>query len=62
MDILIKIIKRVSLSLGLLYAYNLIMGSFNIPLPINIITIVITTILGIQGFIGLIVFYMINFM
>lgn len=62
MNILIKVIKRISLSLGLLYAYNLLMGSFNIPLPINIITISITTILGIQGFVGLIVFYMINFM
>ena len=62
MDILIKIVKRVSLSLGLLYGYNLLMGSFNIPLPINIINIITTTILGIPGFIGLIVFYMINFM
>lgn len=62
MDILIKIVKRVSLSLGLLYGYNLLMSSFNIPLPINIVTIITTTILGIPGFIGLIVFYMINFM
>lgn len=62
MNLIIKAVKRLSFSLGILYAYNLLMGSFNIPIPINIINIITTTILGIPGFIGLIVFYMINFM
>jgi len=62
MELLFKIIKRISLSLGILYGYNILLHSFNIPIPINFITIGITTILEIPGFIGLIVFYMINFM
>ena len=55
MKILIKIIKKLSLSFGILYGYNL-------PIPINLITIGITFFLGIPGFLGLIFFFMINYM
>jgi len=58
---IIKILKRVLFSFGILYAYNILMQSYNMPIPINIYTIGILTILGIPGFVGLVVFYMINF-
>ncbi|MBQ1495779.1 MAG: pro-sigmaK processing inhibitor BofA family protein [Bacilli bacterium] len=61
MKLLFKIIKKVSVSIGLLYSYNIFMSQYNIPIPINIYTIAITYVLGIPGFIGLILFYLINF-
>lgn len=61
MKYLFKLFKKIVLSFGILYAYNLLMTNFNLPIPINIWTIGITTILGIPGFIGLIIFYLINF-
>lgn len=61
MKYLTKLFKRLIVSIGILYAYNILMNHFNLPLPINLWTISITTILGIPGFIGLIVFYLFNF-
>jgi pro-sigmaK processing inhibitor BofA len=61
MKYLTKLFKRLVVSFGILYAYNILMSHFNLPIPINLWTIGITTILGIPGFIGLIVFYLINF-
>ena len=58
---LLDIIKKTVVSIGILYAYNMLMYSYNIPIPINIITIAFTTIMGVPGFIGLIIFYLINF-
>ena len=61
MKYLFQLLKKVVVSFGLLYAYNILMQSFNLPIPINLITVIVTTILGIPGFIGLIVFFLINF-
>ena len=61
MKYLIKLFKRLIAGFGILYAYNILMCHFNLPIPINLWTIGITTILGIPGFIGLILFYLINF-
>jgi pro-sigmaK processing inhibitor BofA len=61
MKYLTKLFKRLVVSFGILYAYNILMSHFNLPIPINVWTIGISTILGIPGFIGLIVFYLINF-
>lgn len=61
MRYLYKLFKRVVISFGILYAYNILMQSFNLPIPINIFTISISTFLGVPGFIGLIIFYLINF-
>lgn len=61
MKYLVKLFRRLIVGFGLLYAYNILMGHFNLPVPINIYSIGITTILGIPGFIGLIIFYLINF-
>lgn len=62
MRYLFKIVKKLSLSIGILYGYNMLMQTFNLPIPINIITIGITFFLGVPGFLGLIFFFMINFM
>ena len=61
MKYLVKLFKRLIVSFGILYAYNILMGQFNLPIPINIYTICISTVLGIPGFIGLIIFYLINY-
>lgn len=58
---LYKLFRRVVISFGLLYAYNMFMNQFNLPIPINVVTLSITTLLGIPGFIGMIVFYILNF-
>ena len=49
MKFLFKIIKKLSLSFGILYGYNLLMQSFNLPIPINIITLAIVFFLGIHA-------------
>lgn len=61
MKYLTKLLRKVVICFGILYAYNILMEHFNLPIPINIYTIGITTILGIPGFIGLIIFYLINY-
>ena len=61
MDFLVRTLKRVVLSFGLLYSYNAFMSFYNLPIPINIYTILITTIFGIPGFLGMIFFYIINY-
>lgn len=62
MRFIFKIVKKLSLSFGLLYGYNLLMQSFNLPIPINLITLSVVFFLGVPGFLGLIFFFMINFM
>ena len=61
MNLITKIFKKVVFSFGVLYAYNILMQQYNIPIPINIITVVILTFFDFPGFIGLILFYLINF-
>ena len=61
MKYLYRLFKKIILSFSLLYVYNIFMNQFNIPIPINIFTIGIITILGIPGFISLITFYLLNF-
>ena len=58
---LYKLLRRVVLSFGLLYAYNIFMQQYEIPIPINLITVPFVTIFSIPGFIGLIIFYLINY-
>ena len=61
MKLFYKIIRRVVVSFGLLYAYNIFMNQYGLPIPINIFTVSFTIVFGVPGFIGLIVFYLINF-
>ena len=58
---LIKILKKVVISIMFLYGYNLIMQSFNLNIPINIITVLILILFDTTGFLGLVGFYLLNF-
>ena len=52
-----NLLKRVVLSLCLLYSFNLIMVNTGIIIPINISSITMVTFLGGPGLIGLVVLY-----
>lgn len=56
-----KLIKKIVLSFIVLYGYNMITTQFNLTIPINIFTISIMTFFGTSGFIGLILFFLLNF-
>lgn len=56
-----KIIKKIVISILILYGYNLITQPFNLNIPINIITILIMVLFDTSGFIGLLLFYFLNF-
>ena len=46
MKLIIKIIKRIILSVIILYGYNLIASRFNLIIPINIMTVGSISVLG----------------
>ena len=50
---LIKMLKKVVISIMFLYGYNFI--------PINIITVIILSLFDTTGFLGLVGFYLLNF-
>lgn len=58
---ILKIIKKVVISILILYGYNLITQPFNLNIPINIITIMIMVLFDTCGFVGMILFYFFNF-
>lgn len=61
MKLIIKLVRKFILSVSILYLYNLFMQSYNIPIPINFITILILMLFEVPGFIGLILLFFINF-
>lgn len=56
-----KIIKKIIISIFLLYSYNIITNQFNLTVPINLYTIFFVTMFGSPGFIGIVLFYILNF-
>ena len=58
---LLNIIKKIIISIIVLYGYNMVTQSFNLNIPINIITVMIITIFDGSGFLGLVAFYLLNF-
>ncbi len=50
-----KIIKRIVISSFLLYAYNLIVQPIGLIIPINIITVLLISLLGVPALLSLIV-------
>lgn len=58
---IIRIIKKVIVSIIVLYGYNMITQSFNLNIPINIFTVLLVTIFDGCGFLGLVAFYLVNF-
>lgn len=55
---IIKILKRIVVSITLLYAINLLLQNINIIIPINLLTIILCTLLGIPGICVLIILYL----
>ena len=58
---ILRLIKKIILSILALYGYNLITQSFNLNIPINIFTILIVSVFDGLGFLGLVSFYILNF-
>ena len=58
---LLKIIKKIIISIFILYGYNLATQSFNLNIPINIYTVFVVTLFDGLGFLGLVAFYLLNF-
>lgn len=58
---IIRIIKKIIVSIIVLYGYNMITQSFNLNIPINIFTVLLVTIFDGCGFLGLVAFYLVNF-
>lgn len=56
-----NIVKRIVVSVFLIYGYNLIASPLNIIIPINFITVGLVTILGIPALLSLIVILLIVF-
>lgn len=56
-----KFLKRIVISILILYSYNIVTNQFNLTIPINIFTVLIMSFFGTSGFIGLILFYLLNF-
>lgn len=56
---IIKILKKICMAFVMLYGLNLILGTIDIFVPINAITLVIVTILGAPGILGLVITYFI---
>ncbi len=53
----LKIVKRIIMSIFLLYGLNLLINSLDIIIPINFITISSVSILGIPALLTLVVLY-----
>lgn len=56
---LFYIIKKIVVSICILYGLNLIISAVNVIIPINITTILTTTVLGIPGLFSIIILYLI---
>ena len=55
------ILKKLVFAFGLLYGINVVLGKVGVFLPINIITIAVTSLLGVPGLLSLFaIFYIIN--
>ncbi|MBE6152174.1 MAG: hypothetical protein E7165_02535 [Firmicutes bacterium] len=59
--ILFKIIKRVIMSVFLLYGYNLIAAPLGFIIPINVITILLICLLGVPSLLALVVVLVVVF-
>ena len=56
-NIIFSVLKRVCLSICMIYTFNLIGRGLNIFVPINIITVSVTSLLGISGLLAIIGVY-----
>ncbi len=55
---ILKMLSKLCFAFVMLYGLNLILSGVNIFIPINIITIVLVTLLGSPGILGLVAVYL----
>jgi pro-sigmaK processing inhibitor BofA len=55
------VLKKIIIGMLLLFGYNLFLSSFNLMIPLNLITILIASLLDVPGVIGLVLFLNFNF-
>lgn len=58
---ILKLIRKITFSVLLLYGYNLIMAPLNMIVPINLITVGLLTIFGSSALLGLIFILLVIF-
>lgn len=58
---IIKLIKKIVISILILYGYNIFTQPYNLNIPINMITITILVLFDTSGFLGIVLFYFFNF-
>lgn len=57
-NIIIKVMKRVIIAVFMLYGLDVLLSSLNIVVPINMISIVFITLLGIPGLCTLVALFL----
>ena len=57
LNFIVSICKKVILSFCIIYAFDIVASGLNIIIPINIVTIIVVSILGIPGLLALIGIY-----
>lgn len=55
---IMKFIKKIIVSMIIIFAYNKISFSLNAMIPINLITIILVSLFGIPAIVMLVVFYL----
>ncbi len=58
---LLNIIKKIIISIIVLYGYNIVTQSFNLNIPINVVTVLVIAVFDGSGFLGLVAFYLLNY-
>ena len=53
----IKVVKKICLAFVMLYGLNILLGSINIFVPINIFTLALVTLLGAPALMGLVAIF-----
>ncbi len=56
---IVNALKKVVVAFLILYGFNLLVSSINIYIPINVITVGVTSVLGIPGLMSLIAIFFI---
>ena len=59
MKYIVKIIKRLIMAFLILYGLNVMLSGLDFYIPINFITLGVSTILGIPGILGLVIMFFI---
>lgn len=56
-NLIIKVLKKICIAFVMLYGLNILLSSINIFIPINVITLILVTLLGSPGILGLVAIY-----